>query len=96
MQCVQAAVSAQMDLLSREHPSKRVGLVSFSNDVLITGDGKQEAKVVAGDKLNEFDTLLALSSELSLDRPISETKDTLVNKLHSLEESGATALGKFV
>ena len=94
MQCVQAAVGAQLDVLARNHPNKRVGLVSFSNDVLITGDGNQEAKVVAGDRLNDYDAVIASASECELQHSIDETKDALAAKLNQLEENGATALGK--
>lgn len=94
LQCVQAAVEAQLDALVREQPNKRVGLVSFASDVLLTGDGIQESRVVAGDKLSQFDELMQLGSDLSLERPISETKGAVSTKLATLEDTGATALGK--
>lgn len=94
IQCVQAAVGAQMDLLAKDHPNKRVGLVSFSSDVLITGDGKQEAKVVAGDRLHDYDSLMAVAADWELQHPIAETKDVLSTKVNQLEEMGATALGR--
>jgi len=51
LQCVQAAVEAQLIALAVSEPETKVGLVTFSSDVTIIGDGIQEPVHVAGDKL---------------------------------------------
>jgi hypothetical protein len=73
-----------------------VGLVVFSSEVIIIGDGTQDPIVIAGDKLNHYDTLIQIASNYRLAQPISQTKDKLVKSLYDLQESGATALGPAV
>jgi hypothetical protein len=96
LQSVQAAIESQLENLKHAHPNARVGLVVFSSEVIIIGDGTQEPIVIAGDKLNHYDTLIQIASSYRLDHPISQTKDKLVKSLYDLQESGATALGPAV
>ena len=37
---------------------RKVGLVTFNNEVNVVGDGTQQAQNIAGDKLTNFDFLL--------------------------------------
>jgi hypothetical protein len=67
--------------------------VTFNDEVTIIGDGKQSTKVVAGDRLNSYDELLEIGQGYALENPISEAHRVLSDKLFSLEETGATALG---
>lgn len=39
LQCVQAAIESQVDLMKVEYPNRKVGLVSFNNEVNVIGDG---------------------------------------------------------
>ena len=39
-------------------PERKIGLVTFNNEVTIIGDGVQQPTFVAGDKLYDFDFLL--------------------------------------
>jgi len=96
LQCVQAAIESQLETLKLAHPNARVGLVVFSSEVIIIGDGTKDPIVIAGDKLNHYDTLIQIASNYRLDHPISQTKDKLVKSLYDLQESGATALGPAV
>jgi hypothetical protein len=73
-----------------------VGLVVFSSDVTIIGDGSKDPIVITGDKLNNYDTLLQIASTYELSLPISATKEKLVKSLYDLTESGSTALGPAV
>lgn len=124
LQCVQAAVDAQLTALEREHPNSRVGLVAFNDDVTLLGDGHQSQvvlgtpifsisyalydymiffnfydfgrfinRVVAGDKLKEYEEALRTGTTFVLEKPVTEAKSQLSAKLFSLEEKGATALG---
>lgn len=45
-------------------PKRKVGLVSFSNQVNVIGDGSQVPKVFAGDRLNDKDLLMKESEKL--------------------------------
>jgi hypothetical protein len=93
LQCVQAAVNAQIDNWKKNDPSKAVGLVTFSSDVTVFGDGSAHPEVVAGAKLSNHQALQEIGSKHSISRPISETAEALSERLFALEESGPTALG---
>jgi len=93
LQCVQSAVDHQICKYQRENPEFRVGLVAFSNEVTLLGDGTQQQTQVNGDRLYSWDELQKIGSEFTISKPISEAKDILLDKLWDLEENGATALG---
>ena len=57
-QCVLAAMETQMNEMKTTHPSRKVGLVTFNNDVTLFGDGKADPKFIAGDKLYKFEVFL--------------------------------------
>ncbi|CAN0319877.1 unnamed protein product, partial [Phaeothamnion confervicola] len=96
MQAVQAAVGAELDRLAHEQPATRVGIVSFSEDVILTGDAAAEPRVLAGDRLIDFAVLTEVGGSYPLTRPIGEAATALKERLFALEESGATALGPAV
>jgi len=56
MQCVQAAIDAQLAEMAQAAPDRKIGLVTFNHEVQIVGDGTQKPQIIAGDKLcnNEF------------------------------------------
>ena len=85
--------------MHKDNPDRKVGLVTFNNEVTIIGDGTQQPTTVTGDKLFNYDFLLenAVHSSASLfQKSIKETKSHLQSKLMSLEETGPTALGPAV
>lgn len=61
LQCVQAAVEAQITALAVSEPETKVALVTFNSEVTIIGDGIQEPVHVAGDKLVRGVQSLSLS-----------------------------------
>ena len=93
LQCVQAAVNQQIEEWSKSNPEKRVGLVTFNKEVTVFGDGSGDPEVIAGDKLSNHQQLQTIGSAVELDKPLSDTGKALSDRLFSLEESGATALG---
>jgi Mg-chelatase subunit ChlD len=96
LQAAQAAISEQLRTLALEHPDKRVCLIEFSQDVVVHGDGSGAPLTIAGDRLDDYDALMAFGQELSVDKPIKETIDALDKIVWSLEEGGQTALGPAV
>lgn len=95
LECVQAAIEFQLSELQRTCPNKRIGLVTFNNDVNIIGDGFSNV-CITGDKLTDFEKVLDCVDRKFDDivaRPISQTKQQLCQRLLNLEESGPTALG---
>lgn len=78
------------------YPKRKVGLVTFNNEVQIIGDGTQDPDIVRGDKLQNYEFLLEHGKKLSqtfLGSNIAQTHDHLAQKLYQLEETGPTALG---
>jgi len=96
LQCVQVAIETQLEALKITHPNARVGLVVFSNEVTIIGDGTQQPIVITGDKLYNNEALFNVASEYPPLKPLSESKDKLIKSISDLSESGPTALGPAV
>ncbi|KAH3757449.1 circularly permutated Ras protein 1 [Pelomyxa schiedti] len=93
LECVQQAVTSQLAALASANKNCRVGLVTFSDDVSIFGDGTNTCVTVAGDKLNDWDQLLNIGKENAVEKPISETHKFLAEAVRGLNEQGKTALG---
>jgi len=82
--------------MKNDNPKRKVGLVTFNNEVTIVGDGIQDPDIIRGDKLLNYDFLLENGKKQAqsyLSKPIAETSKTLNDKLYQLEETGPTALG---
>ena len=54
-QCVVAAIEKQLQEMKASNPNKKVGLITYNNEVLLIGDGLKVPETIAGDKLNSFD-----------------------------------------
>jgi hypothetical protein len=95
MQCVQASIESQLEEMARACPERKVGIVTFSSDVTIIGDGTTEAYTLAGDKLNSFQACYeaGVNWQSKLTNKIGNCREVLTEKLLRIEESGPTALG---
>ena len=85
--------------MHKNNPDRKIGLVTFNNEVTIIGDGTKQPLTVTGDKLQNYDFLLKNGVESSAKlfvKSIKETKSHLQQKLMTLEETGPTALGPAV
>jgi len=95
-QCVLAAIENQLLEMKSEFPKRRVGLVTFDNEVNIVGDGKQVPETVTGDKLYNYDVLQQIGQENGqklISTTVKDSAETLIKKFEQLKESGKTALG---
>ena len=95
LECVQAAIEVQLTELQRNSPNKKIGLITFNDEVCVIGDGFSNL-MITGDSLEDFDkicTILQGKFEEIIGRPIGITKDQLCQRLLALQESGPTALG---
>jgi hypothetical protein len=92
---MQAAIQIQLEELSKSQPQKKVGMIVFNNEVMWLRDGSTPPLVVAGDKLQQWDTLVQIGRECDVKNllPVVKSKEILTQKLLQLEEGGATALG---
>lgn len=95
MQCVQASLESQFEEMARACPERKVGIVTFSSDVTIIGDGTTEPYTLAGDKLNSFQACYeaGMNWQSKMANKIADCKEVLVEKLLRIEETGPTALG---
>jgi hypothetical protein len=97
LQCVQAAIESQLEMMANQMPDARVALVTFNRDVTIYGDCISGSPVVvSGDKLNSYEQLVAIGEQNKNLKPIGESKAKLIEALMKLEEDGPTALGPAV
>lgn len=46
--------------MAKGAPKRKVGIVTFNNEVTVIGDGQKDPQIVTGDKLFEFDTLVKI------------------------------------
>ena len=77
-------------------PTRRVALVTFNGDVTIYGDGSAEPRVIAGDRLSDYDFLLSTGSAYAVTLPVRDTSEALSRRVFELSETGPTALGPAV
>ena len=95
LECVQAAIEAQLQSMALSVPSRKIGLVTFNHEITIYGDGTSDPLILAGNKLNNFETCFeaGISCSSKLSKEIVDTKEDLISKLLGLSETGPTALG---
>lgn len=97
MECMQAAVTIQLQEIARAHPDRKILLITFNSDVTIHGDAsaKFNKQIVAGAKLNQRETLEGIGVGIAMDSLQSVTKSQadLGAKILDLQASGSTALG---
>jgi len=95
MQCLQTAIEKQIIDLCNGAPNRKVGIVTFNNDVTLIGDGTKLPKIITGDKLFNYEDLLkeGMNADEYISKNVKETKKSLVDRLGQIEETGQTALG---
>jgi hypothetical protein len=69
-QCVMAAIESQLSEIQKSDPNKKVGLVTFNNEVVVFGDCMEDSKHILGDKLYKRENILADLAPLSVKMPL--------------------------
>jgi len=95
LECVQAAIEAQLQDLVRQQPDRHVGLVTFNEEVTVYGDCSSEV-IIAGDRLNSEEGCVGAVRNRHgqlIGRTVRETSNIIIEKLYGLSTSGQTALG---
>ena len=95
-QCVVAAIENELQQLAKLNPNRKVGLVTFNNEVLVFGDGHGEPTVITGDKLWKHDLCMNIgfgNYEKLMSIPIGKSLEKIMKKLKELQQNGQTALG---
>ena len=83
MQCLQAAIDAQLTDMNNGAKDRKLGLVSFNHEVSIIGDGSEDPQVIAGDKLDNYDYLVengTAQAKLRMKNPIGQSHKKLTLK----------------
>ncbi|OMJ70059.1 hypothetical protein SteCoe_32061 [Stentor coeruleus] len=95
LECVQAAIEAQLQTLAQVCPTQKIGLVTFNSEVTIHGDGSGDPVIIAGNKMNSFENCyeIGVANQHKMNNTIKDTKEGLIKKLMNLNETGPTALG---
>jgi len=94
LQCVQGAVSAQLEGLRMQQPDCVAVVITFGMDVCVYTDGGHSSLVSRHVHLNE-EALLAKGQELAAacKQPVAEAAQRLRTTVAGLKPSGNTALG---
>ncbi|XP_038591764.1 circularly permutated Ras protein 1-like isoform X1 [Micropterus salmoides] len=93
LQLVQEAVLLCVQRLSEQQPDKRVGLITFNQQVTMHGYENFKTQFLSGDVLTDIDYLKRAAASFPIPPPLSQTKDHLKRQVMGLCESGTTALG---
>ncbi|XP_041093523.1 circularly permutated Ras protein 1-like [Polyodon spathula] len=93
LQAVKDAVTEFLETLDSKSPLTRVGLVTFNRQVTVYTAGLSSPVVLTGYELVDSDFLLSTGKTLPLPESVGQNKGKLQSVLHSLRESGSTALG---
>ena len=75
---------------------RKVGIVTFNNEVSVIGDGTKAPQTITGDKLTNMEYLKNNGKAQFAERlqsKVAQTKKVLIDKLEAIEETGPTALG---
>jgi uncharacterized protein YegL len=76
LECVKKTIRAQIKEMHDKYPDRKVGIVTFSDDIKVIGDGTKGVVTVAADKNNDYNFLLkhgVACASTSFDKPIKET-----------------------
>lgn len=63
MQCLQAAIEQQFNDMGNGASDRKVGIVTFNNEVSVIGDGTENPQTITGDKLYDYDYLMENGSK---------------------------------
>uniref|UniRef100_A0A671VD88 VWFA domain-containing protein n=1 Tax=Sparus aurata TaxID=8175 RepID=A0A671VD88_SPAAU len=88
--CVQEMA---LSTLLQESPHRRVALVTFSDEVVIYGDGTSTPLTLRDWGLVDYDHIWEQGVSYSIPHCIAETHQQLVHRIKELKEHGATSLG---
>ena len=81
LEAVQAALSANLTKLVKKTPNKRVGLVTFNQEVHFYGDGLIDEVTISGDDLNKKESIVEKANISGDFKPVQDTSAILNNKI---------------
>ncbi|KAH3765380.1 Ras GTPase [Pelomyxa schiedti] len=97
LQCVKAAIDTHFQRLFKQHPHKKVMLMTFGNAITIYPNTTTTTDpiVIEGETLHDYDALWQIGNKIDIEamQPIGKTRELLSKQVVGLEEEGATCLG---
>ncbi|XP_073458935.1 uncharacterized protein [Aquarana catesbeiana] len=93
MEAMKSGLIATLHFLHKQHPRRRVALVTFSDQVKIYGDCSIQPQVLEDCELLDTDYLKSQGENQPVPQILEETLHVLEAQIVSLQENGATALG---
>ena len=82
--------------MAEKNSERKIGLVTFTDNISIIGDGSKDPLRINGDDLNNYDLILknsVVSASTSLQEPLKKTRKSLDTAVDNLRATGSTALG---
>ena len=96
LECVRSTILTQIEEMHNKYPERRVGIVTFSDDIKVIGDGSQPVFTLDGSYMDDYNMILkngvACAGSMFC-KPIKETYNNLKQKVQRLQTEGSTALG---
>lgn len=86
----------QIKDMYENHPDRKIGIVTFTDDVRIIGDGTAAVTIIDAGKLHDYDFILkhaVVGASTSLSRGIKDTRAKVDQAVNNLRATGSTALG---
>jgi hypothetical protein len=95
LQCLQAAIENNLAGLAKASPNRKIGMVTFNNEVTCYGDSTKQPVKLNGNNLNDYNEIVKLAEKCQsqIEKPLKDTHNTLLKQLYEIQESGQTALG---
>ncbi|XP_035004229.1 circularly permutated Ras protein 1 isoform X1 [Hippoglossus stenolepis] len=90
---IQDALQRALSSMLQDSPRRRVALVTFSDEVVIYGDGTSVPLTLRDWALVDYDHIWEQGAAYSVPHCIAETYIQLVQRVKDLREHGATCLG---
>ncbi|XP_069374439.1 circularly permutated Ras protein 1 isoform X2 [Paralichthys olivaceus] len=93
---IQDALQRALSSMLQDSPHRRVALVTFSDEVVIYGDGTSSPVTLRDWALVDYDHIWGQGVAYSIPHCIAETFQQLIQRVKDLTEHGATCLGPAV
>lgn len=93
--CLIGAIQKELNKMKTEFPLRKVGVVIFNDEVVVTGDGTVPKKVISGSSLLDYNKCLQTGKEsnIMLSQYISQNSHIVIKPYERSPEKGKTALG---
>ena len=81
-QCILSAIESQLQEIRKTDPHKKVGFVTFNNEVTVIGDSNTATVNVVGDKLKNKNGIIDSLANYKLTQPLETSYESLIKELN--------------